>query len=159
DYSLMKRSAKLKFGISHVYKERDYEILSYDMQFFGVQPDFRGDPNNVLTDANLFPNGRVYYASGNNTPNPNEYNSTVDNTGIYVANEFSPTSKLKTIVGLRAEKYVQRHTGRDVEYASFGTGNNLVNAKVLDALDFFPSLNVIYALTDQQNIRLSYSKT
>src|SRR5690606_25293080 len=51
DYSLMKRSAKLKFGISHVYKERDYEILSYDMQFFGVQPDFRGDPNNVLTDV------------------------------------------------------------------------------------------------------------
>lgn len=65
---------------------------------------------------------------------------------------------MKTIIGLRAENYVQRHTGRDVEYANFGTGNNLDNEKVLDAFDLFPSLNVIYSLTDQQNLRFSYSR-
>ena len=159
DYTLFSAPAKLKFGISHIYKERDYEILSYDLQFFGRQPEFNADPSNVLKDENLYPNGNLYYSSGNNVPNPNQYNSTADNTGVYISNEFSPTEKLKTIVGLRGEKYVQRHTGRDVEYANFGTGNNFDNEKVLDAFDLFPSLNVIYSLNDQQNLRLSYSRT
>jgi TonB-dependent receptor len=159
EYSFLRKPAKLKFGVSHVYKERDYEILSYNLQFFGMQPDFDADPNNVLRDENLYPNGTVYYSSGNNTPNPNEYNSTVENTGVYISNEFALFSRLKTVLGLRAEKYVQRHTGRDVEYASFGTGNNLDDDIVLDALDLFPSANIIYALNDQQNLRLSYSRT
>ncbi|MFZ5973598.1 MAG: TonB-dependent receptor domain-containing protein [Bacteroidota bacterium] len=159
EYSLFQSAAKLKFGLSHVYKERDYEILSYDLQFFGQQPEFNFNPNNVLKSEFLYPNGTVYYSSGNNVPNPNAYNSNVQYSAAYVSNEFSPVQKLKTIVGLRLENYVQRHTGRDVQYASFGTGNNLVNAKVLDALDLFPSANFIYALNDQQNLRVSYSKT
>jgi outer membrane receptor protein involved in Fe transport len=54
-----------------------------------------------------------------------------------------------------------RHTGRDITYAGGDTqnGNNLDNAKVLDELNLFPSANIIYSLTDDQNLRLSYSKT
>ncbi len=159
EYRLFGKAAKLKFGISHIYKERDYRILSFDMQFFGSQPDFSGNPNNVLNDQFLFPTGTVYYSSGNNTPNPNEYNSNVQNSGIYVSNEFSPTEKLKAIIGLRGEKFVQRHTGRDVAFANFGIGNNLDNDKVLDAFDLFPSANFIYALNEQQNLRASFSRT
>jgi outer membrane receptor protein involved in Fe transport len=159
DYKLFGESAKLKFGASHIFKMRDYEILSFDMQFFGTQPDFNADPNNVLNNTNLFPNGTLYYSSGNNIPNPNQYYSSVHNTGIFVSNEFSPLANVKAIIGLRGEKYVQRHTGRDVEYASLGTGNNLDNEKVLDAFDIFPSLNLIYSLNDQQNLRFSYSRT
>ena len=159
DYKLLGESAKLKFGASHVYKQRDYEILSYNLQFFGRQPDFSGDPNKVLTDENLYPNGTLYYTSGNNSPNPNAYNSNVNNTGIYVSNEFEPFSHLKAIIGLRGENYVQRHTGRDVEHANSGNGNNLDNEKVLDSFDLFPSANFIYGLSDQQNLRFSYSRT
>lgn len=159
EYSFFGKSAKLKFGVSHIYKERDYRILSFDLQFFGNQPDFGGNPNNVLNDQFLFPNGTVYYSSGNNTPNPNEYNSNVHNSGIYVSNEFSPTERLKAIIGLRGEKFVQRHTGRDVAFASFGVGNNLDNDKVLDAFDLFPSANLIYALSEQQNLRVSFSRS
>lgn len=159
EYDLFSRNAKLKFGGSYLYKERDYEILSYDLQFFGGQPDFKANPNNVLTDEFLYPVGNVYYSSGNNTPNPNAYNSNVNNYAFYVSNEFAPTGNLKAIIGLRGENYVQRHTGRDVAYANFGVGNNLDNDKVLDAFDLFPSGNFIYALNDQQNLRASYSKT
>lgn len=159
DYTLLGESAKLKFGASHVYKQRDYEILSYNLQFFGGRPEFQGDANEVLTDENLYPNGTLYYTSGNNTPNPNAYNSNVNNTGIYVSNEFTPVSHLRAIIGLRGENYVQRHTGRDVEHANSGNGNNLDNDKVLDSFDLFPSANFIYALSDQQNLRLSYSRT
>ncbi len=151
--------AKLKFGFGHVYKERDYNILAFDMQFFGTQPTWTGNPSEVLTPENIYPGGVIYYASGNNTPNPNEYNSNVNNTSAYVSADLNLTSKLKMIAGLRAEKFTQRHTGRDIEYANFGTGNNLENQKVLDSLDLFPSLNLVQSISDKQNVRVSYSRS
>jgi TonB-dependent receptor len=160
EHSLMGRPAKLKFGVSHVYKNRDYSILSYNVQFFGLQPDFDADPNNVMSDEFLYPSGSVYMTSGNNNPNPNEYNSSVQNMGGYLSTEFSPLEKLKTVIGLRGENYVQHHTGRDQAYSNGDVnGRNLDNQKVLDSFDLFPSANVIYALDDRQNFRVSYSRT
>lgn len=153
------RDAKFKFGGSYIYKERDYEILSYDLQFFGAQPDFGIDPNRVLVDETLFPNGTLYYASGNNTPNPNQYNSNSKNLGVYISAELNPTEKLKAVLGLRGEQFTQRHTGRDVQFASLGIGNNLDNDIVLDDFDLFPSVNLVYAVNEEQNLRASFSKT
>jgi TonB-dependent receptor len=160
DYQIFENPSTLKFGGSYVYKERDYEILTFDMQNFGSWPEFTGDPSEVLTDENIYPNGTIYYQSGNPDPNPNKYNSTVDNLSAYVSNEFYPVTDLKVYLGLRAENYVQRHTGRDALFAQGDvTGNNLDNEKVLDALDFFPSANLTYNISDNQNLRLSYSRT
>lgn len=161
-YKLSGRDAKLKFGVSHTYKDRDYEILSYDMQFFGRQPNWPDDdPNNVLDPKYIYPNGTLYYSSGNNIPNPNEYQSNVNNTGIYISNEWKVFERLNTIIGVRAENYIQRHTGRDIAYANGDTinGRNLDNEKVMESLDFFPSVNLIYQLTEKQNLRAGYSKT
>ncbi len=162
-YQWMERDASLKFGLSHTWKARDYEILFFDMQFFGGQSWTDPDPGMVLHPDNIYPNrpNSIYYQSGNSFPNPNAYHSNVNNTGIYLSNEFFPWPKLKTIVGLRAENFVQRHTGRDQRYASGDTenGRNLDNQKVLDAFDLFPSVTLIYALSEEQNLRVSYSKT
>jgi outer membrane receptor protein involved in Fe transport len=159
DYQLFGDPAKVKFGGSYIYKERDYEILSFDMQFFGAIPTLTGDPSEILQPENIYPNGSIYYQSGNPDPNPNAYNSNVNNLAFYASNEFQLFSNLKTSLGLRVENYVQRHTGRDAIFAQGGNGNNLDNEKVLDALDFFPSANLTYFLTDQQNLRFSYSRT
>ncbi|MBR9998661.1 MAG: TonB-dependent receptor [Cyclobacteriaceae bacterium] len=162
EHKMFGESAKLKFGGSYIYKERDYEILSYDVQFFGRQADFGGNPDNVLKDENLYPEGKVYYSSGNNVPNPNEYNSNVSNAAFYISSEFNPFRKLKSIIGVRGENFEQRHTGRDVEYANSATGEegkNLDNDIVLEAFDLFPSVNLIYAVKEQQNIRFAYSRT
>jgi TonB-dependent receptor len=156
---MFERDAKLKFGVSYLFKERDYEILFFDLQRFGAAPELNGDPNNVLIQQNIFPTGVYYYQTGNSDPNPNEYNSTVDNTAAYISSEFELTPKLKTVAGLRVENYVQRHTGRDQNFAISGQGNNLVDEKVLDSFDFFPSLNMIYGLNENQNLRVSYSRT
>ncbi|MGB6036175.1 MAG: TonB-dependent receptor, partial [Cryomorphaceae bacterium] len=103
----------------------------------------------------------IYYQSGNNNPNPNEYQSNVLNTAFYISNEMNLLPRLKTILGLRAENYVQRHTGRDIAFASgdVENGNNLDNEKVLDSFDLFPSVNLIYSLTEDQNLRASYTRT
>ncbi|HMQ45899.1 MAG TPA: TonB-dependent receptor [Saprospiraceae bacterium] len=155
--------AKLKFGASHAFKERDYEILFFDIQFFANQswPNPL-DASLVLQDQYIYPNrpNSIYYQSGNNTPNPNAYSSNINNTGAYISNEFTPIRNLKTILGVRAENFTQRHTGRDQKFASGdSSGRNLDNEVVLDALDFFPSVNLIYALTESQNLRASYSRT
>jgi len=163
EYKLLGNDAKFKVGGSYTFKERDYEILAFDLQYTQLNPQIRNnDPNNVWIDETLFPNGNGFYLNtANQDLNSNAYNSTVDNMAAYVSNEFSPFEQLKLILGLRAENYVQRHTGRDIIYAQGDTinGNSLNEAKVLDALDLFPSGNLIYALTDQMNLRLSYSKT
>ena len=159
-YTFRGEGAKLKFGGSYTYKKRDYEILQFDVQFFGGSQSFpSGDPNDILVPERIYPAGNVYIQSGNIFPNPNEYNSTVNNAAFYVSNEADLLPNLKTILGVRAENYVQRHTGRDVIFAQGGDGNNLDNEKVLDALDFFPSANLIYSLASNQNIRAGYSRT
>ena len=161
-YTLFNEKAKLKFGASHIYKQRDYKILSFDLQFFAQQSWTSPDPSSILTTENIYPNkpNSIYYQSGNDTPNPNEYESNVNNTGFYVSNEFSPFPKLNAILGVRAENYVQRHTGRDQAFAQGNpAGRNLDNEKVLESLDFFPSANLIYSLTDDQKLRTSYSRT
>lgn len=159
-YNLFRETAKIKIGGSYVYKERDYEILKFDMQSFGAWPTLTGDPSEVLKEENIYPNGSIYYQSGNPAPNPNAYNSTVGNMSFYVSNETTVFSKLKLNLGLRAEQYVQRHTGRDALYAQGDpSGNNLDNKKVLDTFGFFPSVNATYFLSGSQNLRFSYSRT
>ena len=148
------RDAKLKFGGSYLYKERDYEILAFNIQFFGPQPIWNGDPNQILETNNTFPNGVVFYNEGNGDPNPNEYNSDIRNTAGYVSLEFQPIEKLRAVLGLRGENYIQRHTGRD-QLERFV----LDNETVLNSSDLFPSSNFIYSLQENQNIRLSYSRS
>ena len=156
DFAFMGRDAKLKFGASHVFKERDYAIFDFDVVFAGsVQPEWTGNATEVWTPGNVYPNGNLFLRSGlADGFNSNEYNATVNNTGFYALTELSFTEQLKSIVGVRAEKFVQRHTGRDQQNV-----RSLDNEKVLDKLNFFPSLNLIYGLTDNANVRLSYSRT
>lgn len=162
-YQFNDEEAEFKFGFNHTYKQRDYEVLSYDMQFLGRQSWPHADPSNVLNDENIYPNSpnSLYYQSGNSSPNPNAYKSNVNNTALYVMNEFEPFKSFKAIAGLRAENYIQRHTGRDQQYASGDTenGRNLDNEKVLESLDLFPSLNFIYEIGNKQKLRFSYART
>lgn len=160
---IFKREARVKVGGAHQYKMRDYEILFYDVQFSAGQVWKNPTANDVLNPENLFPNrpNGIYYQTGNNDPNPNAYSSNVNNISAYSSIELQPVNRLKTILGLRMENYVQRHTGRDQSFAGgdVENGNNLDNDKVLDAIDFFPSVNLIYSITSDQNFRVSYTKT
>ena len=160
---LAERQAKLKFGLSNIFKYRDYEILDYDLQFFGSQPSFNGNPDDVLRDGILYPNGVAYYNAQFGSPNPNAYQSNNNNLGSYASLSFSPLMRLKTIFGLRSEYFVQRHTGRSITAA--GEINNgadpkdleeaLENEEVLNSFDLFPSVNLIYNLTEDMNLRAS----
>ena len=163
DYDILGSISKLNFGISNIYKYRDYEILFFDIQFFGNQNWPNPDPNIVLTSENIFPNqpNSIYYQSGNNNPNPNEYQSSINNSALYISNELQIASRIRTIIGIRMEYYTQYHTGRDQSYASGDliNGRNLVNENVLETINLFPSINLIYRISEKDNLRLAYSRT
>lgn len=156
---------ELKFGAAHNFKLRNYEIKLYEILFENSQTWDGPDPSQVLAPNNIYTGddraNSAYIQSGNTTPNPNEYSSNVNNTAAYVSTSFTLLNKLKSTVGLRAEYYVQRHTGRDIAYASgdFVNGNNLENDKVLESLNLFPTVNLTYTVAPKVNIRGSYTRT
>ena len=153
-YKFKNNDAKLKFGSSYSYKVRDYEILTYNWVNAGGQLQFEEyDLGFLMSPENIYPNGlNVYYQSGNGNPNPNAYNSYATNMAFYVSNEAELLPNLNVIVGLRGENFTQFHTG--------GSGDNFLdNEKVLDAFDLFPSANLVYAVTENMNFRVAYSKT
>jgi len=153
--SLFTRDAKLRFGTNYVFKNRDFNIQSF--QFATGNTTFTGDPNEILQDQNLFSaenrNG-VRYNADFIPINPNEYQSILTNVAGYSSLEMSPSKNLKVIAGLRVEQYNQYYTGTN----QTGTINyDLV--EMLDDLDFFPTVNLIYNLKENQNLRVSASRT
>ncbi|MDN3669404.1 TonB-dependent receptor [Echinicola jeungdonensis] len=147
--------AKLKFGASYAYKERDFLIQSF--QFPTGNAEFTGDPNDIFNEENLFSENSRMGVRYNPTfipNNPNEYNSVVNNLGLYINGEFEPFEKVKTILGVRMEKYEQFYTGTNQDQTIV-----MDNDKVLDDVDFFPTVNLIYSVAENQNLRFSYSKT
>ena len=153
--SLFSRDAKLRFGTNYVFKNRNFNIQSF--QFATGNTAFTGDPNEILQDQNLFSaenrNG-VRYNADFIPINPNEYQSILTNIAGYSSIELSPSENLKVIAGLRVEQFNQFYTGTN----QTGTINfDLV--EMLDDLDFFPTINLIYNLKENQNLRVSATRT
>ena len=156
DFTFLTRPAKLKFGTAYVFKQRDYEIQNFQIIPQGVT--VTGDPNELFRPENLWPTNASGSRGTRYAPlfipnNPNEFQANSTNMALYVSSEFNLSDKLKTILGVRAENFEQHYTGENQQ------GLALNEEKVIDDLDFFPSVNLIYALNENQNIRFSYSKT
>jgi len=160
DFKLWGRDADLKFGSAYTYKDRAFNIRTFMLNIRDVDNlGLEGNPDELFEQDNLWGNtgsagtGTTFDASF--VPNnPNEFDASVNNIAGYVSTQFSPIQNFKAIIGIRSEYYTQRYTGQD----QLGT-NVLNNDKVLQNLGLFPSLNLVYAVTEKQNIRLAYGKT
>ncbi len=147
-----KNDGNLKFGLSNTFKHRDYDVLNYRIEKTADFNTFTEDPNDILQDENIWntTSQSGVYVKGSQNAN-NKYNAINNVAAIYGMHEFSLTDKLKSIYGVRVEK-------ANIFYN--GYFNNVpFNEKTLNELDFLPSLNLIYAVNDQSNIRMSFSKT
>lgn len=155
-YDMFGKAAELKFGGGYTYKQRNYEIKGF--QFVPQGVPLTGDPNEIFAPENLWPRNAsgtqgTYYNPGFLPENTNKYEATIRNAAYYVSDEFSFSEKFKTILGIRMENYVQNYTGLNQQKLA------LNNVKVLDDIDFFPSVNLIYSAKKNQNFRASYSRT
>lgn len=149
------REAKVRMGGAYTFKYRDFSIQSFQFPTGSIQLD--GDPNSILNQQNLFSatnrNG-VRYNPDFIPINPNAYQGYVTNFAGYGSFESSPVQNLRAILGLRVEQYNQFYTGTN----QTGTINyDLV--EMLDDLDFFPTVNLVYGLKENQNLRFSAART
>jgi TonB-dependent receptor len=153
-YNFRGEKARFMVGGFYTYKERDYEI-----QNFGIFPGsstITRDPNTILTSANYFSgfNLNGYYYQPQFIPNNvNKYDANVSSYGAYISNDFSLFPRFKTVLGVRMESYKQNYTGINQ------SNQNFDNVTVIDDLDFFPTANLIYAVTENQNLRASFTRT
>ena len=93
-----------------------------------------GDPNELLT-TQLYDitSESGFYIKGEYQPS-NQYSGIKSNLAAYFSEEFQLNENLKSIAGLRIEKYDQFYTGINQSGVEFN------NENVLSNLDFFPSI-------------------
>ena len=157
EFMLNGHKSKLKFGGAYTYKERDYVIRSFALNIRDVP--LTGNPDELFYPENLWPlNANVGRGTGYEArfipDNPNKFNASTNNAAAYVSAEIKLLKRLQSIIGVRVENYQQRYTGKNQQQDRV-----LANALVLDDLGVFPTVNLIYNLTESQNFRLSWSKT
>ncbi|HKK40609.1 MAG TPA: TonB-dependent receptor [Cryomorphaceae bacterium] len=157
DLEIFGNKGKISFGGSFTYKNRDYNIRSFNVNVRGLE--LTGNPNEIFSDENLWLIGddptigttidAIFLPT-----NPNEFNAQVYSSAGYASTEFTFLKNVRATVGLRAENYLQLYTGQD----QLGT-NVLDNDEVLNNFNLFPSLNLVWGVTEKQNIRFSYTQT
>ena len=153
---LFGKPTKLKFGGAYTYKFRDFSIDDFTFNISG-DDSFIADGNvdNLLASENLWnptTDSGTHLVFGDQF-NPNDaYEGEQIIGATYFSAEFNLSEKLITVFGVRSEFFNSYYTGQN---------NSSVydNESILDAFDLFPSANLIYELTDNTNLRSSYSRT
>lgn len=164
NFAFKGRESKFKVGLSNIYKTRDYEIQNYVASIRGSQDllNLDSNPDRIFAEENIWTPDRgtgVYVQ--NNFNLSNAYEGRINTLGAYAMSELALTPKLKTILGLRVEQYDQWYTGVNQAGANPNdpTGRVFEDEKVLSSFEFFPSVNFIYNVVENSNIRASYSRT
>ncbi|WP_298901480.1 TonB-dependent receptor [uncultured Psychroserpens sp.] len=150
------RPGKLKFGGAYTYKFRDFSIDDYT---FNIQGDDSfvadGNADNLLASQNIWnptTDSGTFLVFGDQFNPIDAYEGEQNIGATYISAEFNVTDKLKTVVGIRTELFKSFYTGQNNEMQFDRT-------PILDEFDLFPSANLIYTVTDNSNLRTSYSRT
>jgi TonB-dependent receptor len=150
--------AKIIGGLAHLYKDRDFSIVMYNLRNQGLDLEFTGNPDQIFTEDNLYSasTNEGFWMDGQKNPS-DRFQSNINITAGYIMNELPVSNKLSLVYGLRVEHAQMRYTG---ERQVIQTQNDVYdNQKVLNELDFLPSLNATYKIKDNMNLRFAGSKT
>ncbi|SDD59409.1 TonB-dependent receptor [Pricia antarctica] len=162
-YQLAKKDAKLQFGAYGSYKKRDFSIFNFEIQSNKNTTVYEGIADNILNEENLWTvanNSGSFIDPDVSIAEPaNTYGATQQNLAAYASNEFKIGNKLRTILGLRMEKFTSKYTGEDNKDIDDPQKVIFDNQTLIDKFDFFPTANLIYEMTDEINLRGSYSRT
>jgi len=162
DFKVWKNlNAKLKFGAANTYKNRDYKVLRFIFNST-LEQDLSGNADELMTDELIWSTsntrGTYVRAEESLTDNPNIYTATQNISAMYVMNELPITPIFKAIYGLRYERtdnWISGYGRLDGE----NINRDIKGEKVLTSNDFLPSVNFIYNVKENTNLRASYSRT
>ncbi len=145
---------KLRGGVNGLLKWRQFETLRYNHNRKN-RSDVSGNPNWFLEPDNIWTtdNNEGTYTIGNFEP-ANNYDAQQNVFAGYIMAEHSVFEKLKAIYGLRVEK-------GDMYYSGQNSSGSVIysNEKTLDEINFLPSVNLVYSVTDKTNLRASATQT
>ena len=151
---------KIKFGGLLYSMDRDFTELIYNMNRFRGER-YAGDADAYFADSNL---GIVGGESGNNEIGlfiedaslpTNSYTGTADINAGYAMITYNFTDQFKIIGGARLET-----TDYHVESEAAETSPNPeTQIGDIEETDLLPAVNLVYALTEEMNLRASYSNT
>ena len=148
------REVKLETGAAYLFKNRVFGTDYYTLNTVGSSLYLNGIANNILEEPNLwsYERGQGTYVTGS-FQEENQFDSEISKRSAYISGEANLSPKLKGILGLRFENYKLIYTGQSLNQTIYD------RATFLDQSDFFPSLNLIYTLTENQKIRASAYRT
>lgn len=156
-YPNSKRST-LKAGAAYTYKTRDFEVLNYNFDFTSdiKNNGVSGNPDDFFADENIWTASTRSgtYLNANEQELANAFNAYQNTMAAYAMGELQLSTRLKGVVGARMEYNAMFYTGQN----NLGT---LVfeNEQTLDNLNILPSLNLVYAVDENQNLRFSFNRT
>ncbi len=143
---------KLKVGTSGLLKWRDFETSAFQLS---NKEEVKNDPDYLLLSENIWDaNTRTGTYLEGNYEAANNYQATSSVISGYLMNDIFLTRKLRAIYGVRFEQANMFYTGQN------NLGTLVYNKqKTLNNLSWLPSLNVVFSLTENANLRGSYGRT
>ena len=160
NYELDSEKAKFKYGALATYQTRDFQIARFQVSCWddpSVWSVINGDPNLIFDSSVLVtepnPIGSYMNPRATITDRSSQFQSSKRNFSGYISNELKLFGVLKTIVGLRMEKFDLFYTGQN------SSGDNFNNENVINKLDLFPTGNFIFQMSENSNLRTSLTRT
>jgi len=165
----VKKNFDIKAGANGLYKFRDFVTYQYDHSRRNTS-DISIDPDWFLRDENIYdavsnPNGT--FTKGR-PELPNSFQSRQVVLGAYAMAEHPVKGRLKLIYGLRVEQGLMYYTGWESNTIFPDNPDNpstpipdpeFDDTLTLDELNFLPSLNTVFALNENMNLRASVTQT
>jgi len=152
-FPLANAANKIKIGGLFTTKERVFNENRYQLEASNLAVPFSGDPDVFLEDENyglIGDNGTdIGVYAVDRTQRGNSYTGSDEVTAFYGMLTYNFNERFKFIGGARVES-----TNIEVQSAD---ANKDVGR--IDETDILPSVNFVYSLTPDMNLRSSYSQT
>lgn len=156
----------LNYGYNGRIKTRDFENIRYGYDFLTPRLEV-ADPNNLDAIFNLANLKTVYNTEVFNSiapgkygttnfpgANENTYNGELKVHAGYISGVYKASEKITIVPGVRLESFSQK-----INYDVININPNDPKFREANETFLLPSLNVKYALKENQNLRFTFSKT
>tara|TARA_B110000902_G_scaffold257445_1_gene325620 strand:+ start:4070 stop:6907 length:2838 start_codon:yes stop_codon:yes gene_type:complete len=161
-YGMDDHKSKIKFGVLTSYQVRNFEIGQYSVSstYTSLEDwnNYNGVSDSLLAVNNIWSvsSNQGSYINPNTTifEDARRYNAEKTNFSGYFSNEIKLFGFLRTILGIRAEKFDLYYSGKNSQQ-----GINFLRENVINKLDLFPTANIILQLNEKSNLRGSATRT
>lgn len=159
-FMLAGRKAHVEFGGTYIDKIRtslqDQFTVKYqgNVPFDGTAADFLKEENIIVPGAWPF----VYYENSLLTDDKNSYDGSETIMAGFAMADLPVTEKWRVVAGLRAE-HADIYVENLVDTIQYPTKVADYDNGGFTELDLLPSLNLVYSLTGDMNLRLGYNRT